>query len=1131
MPIYDENEPNKSFIDKIRQKRGVDPDVLQRPPNKKSAQENYDELKALENNQNAINEQLGLGSEKNFRPPSATTSGVQSKQNLFEKAKGLISRNPKKSIGIGATAGLSIGIVTIGLIGLGPLEVITLSENLKNTFLSDHEDASSNRATKLLFYAKSGGDYSRTRLGVLGNTHADAIDRTLAKKGVFVKYTSGAKFTYVFDATKGTPKLSEKEALKEAKALKKAAELEGIKTGRVEGHTYVVESEGKFLRVKYDRFVNKFMMRNLTDFGKVMTAQATRTQNKRAALPKWNVLARADTAINEKRNTLLKNLKDRLTGKKNTPRAEGTTAPDDAPEAEKTKAADTRATADAGNTAGEDLRSGKSTASKFFGAGKVAGGVSVAGIGLLCMVKAGVEDIDGTNRLIAKLNTLNAFSLIFPLGDEAKSGDFNIINYQGLGEIAKMLRADPDLKKQAEKNGETVYESSALQNYEDSKYQSVVDTSGAKLPDELRQDKTDSSIGQFLSSIPGLDPVCKAANSSVALVIGIVTGPLTTAVTAAITPVVMNIVTNFFKNDVVDWTKNIYYGGVLKEAIYAGGREYSNQLWYQDGGRPLSDEEIAIENNIEKENFIADNRSKSFKEKYLNIYDSSSTANRVALSFNNQNIAGLPEKLLSSFSSILGPKIIPSTSAASPVSDTAMYYGTRKAKLTTAFQDKYTQPYETSEEARQILMGPGGEKYKKLIEQCFHYNVEVSENTLDFKSIDGTEEDPNLIDPDKKDYPSECKNDNDENLNKIRDALMSLNSMKRLACYEYNDSESCKEIFPEAEAGDNCTDGGSNGQAPPDDYSKKAVGNNLISERTAFMIKQAEDYSGVKLTVAQGSYCTQAPQGCAGASAGTHNGGGVVDFSVSGLSNNQINKVIKGLREAGFAAWYRSGAAWVGNLHIHAVAIGDKEIDPAAKPQIQNYLDGLDGLSGSNKDPHQDIGVILPDWAKEIVGNKGKTSGNDSCNDGIPGSKDYTDDTANPIPKGEEVAAQAIKWANNDPGCNFMGGTCYRLCLGIVSELWKSVGKELVNGETAYDAYKRYKANGWVNKTKNIPVGAIMWSAKPGDPGDGHAYTYVGDGKIASNDIKSDGKYSIVPADWIETKWNHEFLGWSEWHN
>ncbi|MCA9350763.1 hypothetical protein KC874_03675, partial [Candidatus Saccharibacteria bacterium] len=354
---------------------------------------------------------------------------------------------------------------------------------------------------------------------------------------------------------------------------------------------------------------------------------------------------------------------------------------------------------------------------------------------------------------------------------------------------------------------------------------------------------------------------------------------------------------------------------------------------------------------------------------------------------------------------------------------------------------------------------------------------------------------------------------------------------KSYSCTEEGDTEACKEIFPEAEAGDNCADGGSNGQAPPDDYSKKAVGNNLISERTAFMIKQAEDYSGVKLTVAQGSYCTQAPQGCAGASAGTHNGGGVVDFSVSGLSNNQINKVIKGLREAGFAAWYRSGAAWVGNLHIHAVAIGDKEIDPAAKPQIQNYLDGLDGLSGSNKDPHQDIGVILPDWAKEIVGNKGKTSGNDSCNDGIPGSKDYTDDTANPIPKGEEVAAQAIKWANNDPGCNFMGGTCYRLCLGIVSELWKSVGKELVNGETAYDAYKRYKANGWVNKTKNIPVGAIMWSAKPGDPGDGHAYTYVGDGKIASNDIKSDGKYSIVPADWIETKWNHEFLGWSEWHN
>ena len=57
-----------------------------------------------------------------------------------------------------------------------------------------------------------------------------------------------------------------------------------------------------------------------------------------------------------------------------------------------------------------------------------------------------------------------------------------------------------------------------------------------------------------------------------------------------------------------------------------------------------------------------------------------------------------------------------------------------------------------------------------------------------------------------------------------------------------------------------------------------------------------------------------------------------------------------------------------------------------------------------------------------------------------------------------------------------------------------------------------------------------MWSAEKGNEGDGHAYTYIGNGLIASNDIEESGKYSIVSADEIEKKWGHTFYGWSEWH-
>ncbi|MCA9345682.1 hypothetical protein KC871_03670 [Candidatus Saccharibacteria bacterium] len=154
----------------------------------------------------------------------------------------------------------------------------------------------------------------------------------------------------------------------------------------------------------------------------------------------------------------------------------------------------------------------------------------------------------------------------------------------------------------------------------------------------------------------------------------------------------------------------------------------------------------------------------------------------------------------------------------------------------------------------------------------------------------------------------------------------------------------------------------------------------------------------------------------------------------------------------------------------------------------------------------------------------------DNSDIGVEGSKIYTDSPMS-IPKGKQVAEQAKRWAKNDPNCGFHGSNgCTRQCLGIVSDLWKSVGKGMVSGETAWDAYKRYRDNGWVNKNKEIPIGAIMWSAEKGNEGDGHAYTYIGNGLIASNDIEESGKYSIVSADEIEKKWGHTFYGWSEWH-
>lgn len=130
------------------------------------------------------------------------------------------------------------------------------------------------------------------------------------------------------------------------------------------------------------------------------------------------------------------------------------------------------------------------------------------------------------------------------------------------------------------------------------------------------------------------------------------------------------------------------------------------------------------------------------------------------------------------------------------------------------------------------------------------------------------------------------------------------------------------------------------------------------NKRTAHMMRAAEKIGG-NLVVTQGSYSTGV-----GASAGTHDRGGVLDFSVRGLSRQQINRRVKALRIVGFAAWYRPALPGVWGPHIHAVAIGTKDMAPLAKAQVVAYKAGRSGLKGGARDIHWGMGVRPTTWEK-----------------------------------------------------------------------------------------------------------------------------------------------------------------------
>jgi hypothetical protein len=178
----------------------------------------------------------------------------------------------------------------------------------------------------------------------------------------------------------------------------------------------------------------------------------------------------------------------------------------------------------------------------------------------------------------------------------------------------------------------------------------------------------------------------------------------------------------------------------------------------------------------------------------------------------------------------------------------------------------------------------------------------------------------------------------------------------------------------------NCTDeaaqspttpsGAVNGQCvtigvptPADDYSRVTYKNETINVRTKQMLKVAEGFYGSdNYYLGQGSYN---PGGVA-ASGTTHDGGGALDIGGSSLSPKEEQRMVESLRKAGFAAWLRTPNQGRWSTHIHAIAIGDKEMSAGAASQVKDYFNGKDGLSGSSPDTHPDIGRPIPEWALEF---------------------------------------------------------------------------------------------------------------------------------------------------------------------
>ena len=127
----------------------------------------------------------------------------------------------------------------------------------------------------------------------------------------------------------------------------------------------------------------------------------------------------------------------------------------------------------------------------------------------------------------------------------------------------------------------------------------------------------------------------------------------------------------------------------------------------------------------------------------------------------------------------------------------------------------------------------------------------------------------------------------------------------------------------------------------------------VVNARTEAMLSAADHALGRTLALDQGSY----NPGGDPTSAGTHDGGGVVDVSVKGMTAAYRVTVARALRRVGFAAWVRTPSQGDWPYHIHAVAISDTDLSSQAQHQVGDYYLGLDGLADHGPDDGPEVTI------------------------------------------------------------------------------------------------------------------------------------------------------------------------------
>ncbi len=145
----------------------------------------------------------------------------------------------------------------------------------------------------------------------------------------------------------------------------------------------------------------------------------------------------------------------------------------------------------------------------------------------------------------------------------------------------------------------------------------------------------------------------------------------------------------------------------------------------------------------------------------------------------------------------------------------------------------------------------------------------------------------------------------------------------------------------------------------PEPFTRTHLGADQVHHidwKTRAALEEVQRRLGFPLTLSQGSY----NKGVS-ASSNTHDLGGVVDLSTR---EHDPDRVVRVLREVGFAAWHRLPSQGPWPDHIHAVLVDHGHLHPTAQSQVASYRAGLqrtgEPRAGPHTSPAPDPGLQVP---------------------------------------------------------------------------------------------------------------------------------------------------------------------------